>query len=1229
MSRVQNKASRLSQIEALLLANPEGMPQAELARRLEVDRSTINRDIADLPKHIYIDDLDGGRLKLDKEAYLVNVRLNLHEVLAVHLAARLLATRMDRQNKHAAGAMRKLGIALKPLTAQIGNHILQSADVLDDPNRRQDPIYIGVLEKLTVAWAEQRKVQIWHRHENGKVLEYTFSPYFIEPYAVGQSTHVIGWRQPPGAMRTFKIERIERVELLRETYTIPEAFDPRDLLADAWGVWYTDRDPVEVVLKFGTQAARRVQETRWHRSEQITIQEDGSLLWRAKVAEPLEMLPWIRGWGADVEVLEPAGLRESLRRETRKMAEIYKVVPPIEIPAYFSLWAKSEKSSEPDTHSLIYHLMDVGECALALWSTVLSEQTKQTFAQWLNLDVDTTGRQLAFWASLHDLGKASPAFQRKYPSILTHLKAAGFSFGEESSHPTPHGIITAWALRDLLCQETVMKKSDASQIAIALGGHHGVWPTNDNFLPTSLKSWDRGDERIWVNARKELFQELRREYKPVDATRLPSNSSDVNSFLTLFSGFVSLADWIGSMTEFFPFLAEYLPLAEYSSRHAHPQALNALQNLGWTGWRAQGDLLTFSEMFSEIHTPNSIQQETFDALADIELPALVILEAPTGIGKTEAALFLADTWLQKQRGKGIYIAMPSQATSNQMYERVERFLGSRYPVDKLNFHLIHGAAALREEIASQPQGVAQDDVASEGGVKAESWFLPRKRTLLAPFGVGTVDQALLSVLQTNHFFVRLFGLAQKIVIFDEVHAYDTYMSTLFERLLHWLHSIGTSVILLSATLPEKTRQSFVNAWLGEEKAPHHQVGYPRLTTAFSGNVNIHPLSPPSSRTLHLEWIGSEPETLAEHLAEKLKEGGCAAVICNRVRRAQEVYQALQAKGIVEPENLILFHARFPFAWRDEIEKRVLSFFGKGKDRPRKAIVVATQVIEQSLDLDFDYMITDLAPIDLLLQRAGRLHRHSQNNLTRPINLGEPQLVIVRPEAVDGLPEFGADNYVYDRATLLCTWLTLQGLEQLILPEQTASLIEAVYGDTNLANLSVTFTEELIRARERGRMERAKDVHQANQRLINPPDDEDFIIRGNESLEEDNPKVNETFRALTRLGEPNVSIICLHQTNHGVALEPDGTGAPVETQHRPTKTQAISLLKRAVNVQHRDVVNYILSHDTRKADWKRSAAVREYFPIVFDEKGEYRPEDASFTLKLSREFGLEVLKKEAE
>jgi predicted DNA-binding transcriptional regulator YafY len=324
MSKAENKAARILQIEALLLGHSEGLIPADMARKLEVNRSTITRCLPDLPKHIYVDDLDGGRWKIDRSNMLVNVRLSLHEAMAVHLAARLLATRMDKKNPHAAAALRKLGVSLERLAERVSTHLQKSADVMDDEAQRHDPKYLEVLETLTLAWAEARKVKLWHRGRQERIQEYVFAPYFIEPYAIGQTTHVLGVIDPRHRRITFKLERIERIELLREPFDLPPDFDPRAVLADAWGIWYTDNEPVEVVLKFHPRVARRVRETRWHRSEAPPEEQaDGSLVWRARIAEPQEMLPWIRGWGADVEVMEPATLRRELVRETRRQMQIY------------------------------------------------------------------------------------------------------------------------------------------------------------------------------------------------------------------------------------------------------------------------------------------------------------------------------------------------------------------------------------------------------------------------------------------------------------------------------------------------------------------------------------------------------------------------------------------------------------------------------------------------------------------------------------------------------------------------------------------------------------------------------------------------------------------------------------------------------------------------------------------------------------------------------------------
>ncbi|MFQ5614714.1 MAG: helix-turn-helix transcriptional regulator, partial [Anaerolineae bacterium] len=318
MERAANKADRLLQLEQLLLAHPQGLHRAEIARRLGVHRSTIGRDVDQLSRRVPIWE-EGNLLGINRDDYLTHVRLTIHESMALHLAARLMATRTDRHNPHAAAALRKLGHALEPFSSQVSRHLLASAEVMDDQAQRHDPVYLEVLETLTRAWSQGQKVHLWHRHQDsGRVFEYDFAPYFIEPYAIGQTTHAIGRREPPGEVRTFKLERIQRIELLDRPYTIPEDFDPRRLLADAWGIWYTEAEPVQVVLRFHPRVAGRVRETRWHWSERLEEQADGSLVWRARIAEPQEMLPWIRGWGADCEVLEPEGLRETLIGEARR-----------------------------------------------------------------------------------------------------------------------------------------------------------------------------------------------------------------------------------------------------------------------------------------------------------------------------------------------------------------------------------------------------------------------------------------------------------------------------------------------------------------------------------------------------------------------------------------------------------------------------------------------------------------------------------------------------------------------------------------------------------------------------------------------------------------------------------------------------------------------------------------------------------------------------------------------
>ena len=353
-------------------------------------------------------------------------------------------------------------------------------------------------------------------------------------------------------------------------------------------------------------------------------------------------------------------------------------------------------------------------------------------------------------------------------------------------------------------------------------------------------------------------------------------------------------------------------------------------------------------------------------------------------------------------------------------------------------------------------------------VVAAEWFTYRKRGLLAPFGVGTVDQALMAVLRARHFFVRMFGLGGKTIVIDEVHAYDAYMSTLMERLLEWLAASGSSVFLLSATLPSDRREALTTAYMrGLHATPQSpaRAAYPRITYA-SARGNGETAVTASARTrriLGIRWIPVAVD-LSAHLRVLLADGGCAAVICNTVNRAQEVYTSLKTVfgGVAsdgEPE-LMLFHARFPFEEREGREKLALIRFGKpGANielgdgdtrkvlRPQRAIIVATQVIEQSLDLDFDAMISEFAPADLLLQRAGRLHRHQRP--LRPPRLSDPLIDVLKPEiGDDGIPNSGRARRRF--MILMCCFVpgfALSDREAIRIPEDVEGMIEAVYSGT--------------------------------------------------------------------------------------------------------------------------------------------------------------------------------------
>jgi len=380
-------------------------------------------------------------------------------------------------------------------------------------------------------------------------------------------------------------------------------------------------------------------------------------------------------------------------------------------------------------------------------------------------------------------------------------------------------------------------------------------------------------------------------------------------------------------------------------------------------------------------------------------------------------------------------------------------------------------------------------------------------------------------------------------------------------------------------------------------------------------------------------------SIVQRLHDELARGGCAAVICNTVARAQMVYKAIKEAKLIEDEreNLILFHARFPMSWREDIENKVLARFGpnaqdkqqRNPHRPTKAIVVATQVIEQSLDLDFDIMVSDHAPADLLLQRAGRLQRHAVNDPTR----AHPyRLLIAEPETVDGLPKLSrADKLVYDESTLLRSWLALKHrpLAQVALPDNISEVIEQVYNDQALPSVTPAIQAILDRTKQTAAKKEHDERYDARQRIV-PRPDEDVMERENLELEEDNQAVNQAFQAYTRSDRPGVSAVCLHRINGRLYLDAEGKTTVYDPRSKPNKTRARDLARQALAIRRPAIEQYLLQ-DPSDSDskailtrWKKVAALRYHRVLIF-EAGVCGLGDSGYTLTLTREYGLEINK----
>ena len=789
------------------------------------------------------------------------------------------------------------------------------------------------------------------------------------------------------------------------------------------------------------------------------------------------------------------------------------------------VWAKS---SDGFGHGVLAHLLDVAAVA----ERMLAHEPASTLdwaAQALGLQREHVARWVACLVGLHDFGKAIPGFQDKWLEGRQADEAVGLTFPARSLGVTDHACASAALLWEHLPGQGIGHLLWIRHVLQAISAHHGY-----NFNQSEFnRAKPAFEPPAWGEARRQIFKAYWAVLAPQGA---PQNEALSQPAVQWLAGLTSVADWIGSNPEWFPLGERHALLAE----HHADACVRADQALRETGWRAFQSLLiapaTADHLIARIVQRPELTARPLQAKADclldgVQGPALLLVEAPMGEGKTELA-FLAHLRLQAaNQHRGLYVALPTQATGNALFSRALTFLRSFAADTPLDVQLVHGGAALNEQVLALRgiYGADGDSVASS------AWFSQRRRPLLSPYGVGTVDQALFATLNVKHHFVRLWGLSNRVVVLDEVHAYDTYTSGLIEALLRWLKALGSSVVLMSATLPAPRRDALLRAW-GVEVDAVPELSYPRLLLADDRGLKgdtceSRPLPP-----IQLQAVPEDIDSLVAKTIDLVGQEGCGALIVNTVDRAQGLYLKLKAE-LADEVPLLLFHARFPVDQRSQQEQAVLARFGQGGERPAKSLLIATQVAEQSLDIDFDFMLTDLAPVDLILQRAGRLHRHKRE---RPEAHRQATLYVagLAPEALPDLKST-AWEYVYEPYILGRTWALLSREKALHLPQDIDRLVQAVYDDGELPSDIDQHSLNYIEIEAYG-AHRAMEINERLQavNIALVPDDEP------QNAYTRSPRGNEEGEGLgltnrTRLGDDSVTLIPVHQVPGGLSLTPDG------------------------------------------------------------------------------------------
>ncbi|MEN8168732.1 MAG: CRISPR-associated helicase/endonuclease Cas3 [Pseudomonadota bacterium] len=736
------------------------------------------------------------------------------------------------------------------------------------------------------------------------------------------------------------------------------------------------------------------------------------------------------------------------------------------LPIYYDYWGKT--AEDGGYHLLPYHCLDVAAVGASWWQR--DPVIRRLFVNATGQNEATCLAWLLFFLALHDLGKIDIRFQLKASDVLSKIRP---NFDLESVEPDTkyyHGPSGwEWFVRDsgvLGIKEGELPRWGEWMRAVC--GHHGSLSLGEPFSCPEAE-----DEVVAFDAmaRTELLHDLADLFLTPEGLSMTAPPPPAPDML---AGFCSVSDWIGSNQQHFEPVAKELTLATYLSL-AQQRAAAALDESGVFEVSLQHGGMEVLYPDPD-YRPRQVQT-VIDELP-IE-PGLTLIEAPTGSGKTEAALAYASRLLAAGLADSVIFALPTQATANAMFTRLNKVAHRLFPAGS-NLLLAHGRAkyntafsALKASLRPTAQG------REEAAVQCVEWLsASRKRVFLGQLGVCTIDQVFLSVLPVRHQFVRAFGVRKSVLIIDEVHAYDAYMYGLLENVLSGQRLAGGTAILLSATLPAWQKRILLGE--DEDEPQVQQEPYPMITHV-SHRGTRQSLVPDEANQPHLHTVAVDcwnsidllPTTeQRKEIIAAASQGALVGIVCNLVADAQQLAAQLRTEVEGQSEAIVvdLFHARYRFKDRQSKEEAVMEYYGKEAKRQQGRILVATQVIEQSLDLDFDWLISQLCPVDLLFQRIGRLHRHPRDN--RPAAFTEARCTVLAPSDGDYL----LHKVIYGHRQVL--WRTQQLLQShnlITFPSAYRDWIERVYAEQpwEVEPESITKEAEQFRQSAEGKFYGAK------------------------------------------------------------------------------------------------------------------------------------------------------------